>query len=43
MIAIDTIFDLQIGLTALDNGADQIWSHDAGFLAPPGLRIHDPL
>jgi hypothetical protein len=37
------IFDLQIGVTALDNGADQIWTHDAGFLAPTGLRVHDPL
>ncbi len=37
------IFDLQIGLTALDNGAVEIWTHDTGFVSPPGLRVHDPL
>lgn len=37
------IFDLQIGLTALDNGAVEMWTHDAGFVSPPGLRVHDPL
>lgn len=37
------IFDLQIGLMALDNGAVEIWTHDAGFVPLPGLRVHDPL
>ena len=37
------IFDLQIGLTAFDNGAIEIWTHDRGFMAFPGLRVHDPL
>lgn len=37
------IFDLQIALTAFDNGAVEIWTHDAGFVSFPGLRIHDPL
>ncbi|HEV8231656.1 MAG TPA: PIN domain-containing protein [Thermoanaerobaculia bacterium] len=37
------IFDLQIGLTAIDNGAVEIWTHDAGFVSVPGLRVHDPL
>ena len=37
------IFDLQIALTGFDNGATEIWSHDRGFIAFPGLRTHDPL
>ena len=37
------IFDLQIALTAFDNGADEIWTHDAGFVTIPGLEVHDPL
>ena len=37
------IFDLQIGLTAFDNGAVEIWTHDTRFAAFPGLRVHDPL
>lgn len=37
------IFDLQIGLIALEAGAHVVWTHDPGFLAPPGLNIHDPL
>jgi toxin-antitoxin system PIN domain toxin len=37
------IFDLQIALTALENGATEIWSHDRGFAAVPGLRVYDPL
>jgi uncharacterized protein len=36
------IFDLQISLTALDAGVTEIWSHDAGFLGLPGLKIRDP-
>jgi predicted nucleic acid-binding protein len=37
------VFDLQIGLTAFDNGAVEIWTHDSRFAAFPGLRVHDPL
>jgi uncharacterized protein len=37
------IFDLQIGLTAVDNGAAEIWSHDTAFVRIPGLAVIDPL
>lgn len=37
------IFDLQIALTAFDDGATEIWTHDDGFMACPGLRVVDPL
>ena len=37
------IFDLQIALTAFDNGATELWTHDRGFVPFPGLRFHDPL
>lgn len=37
------IFDLQIGLCALDSGATSVWTHDRGFVKIPGLAIHDPL
>ncbi len=37
------IFDVQIALTAFDNGASEIWTHDHDFVAFPGLRVHDPL
>jgi len=37
------IFDLQIALTAFENGASEIWTHDRQFAALPGLRVHDPL
>jgi toxin-antitoxin system PIN domain toxin len=37
------IFDLQIALTAFENGATEIWTHDRGFLALPGLLVRDPL
>lgn len=37
------IFDLQIGLTALDNGAFELWTHDQNFVRMPGLRLRDPL
>lgn len=37
------VFDLQIAVTALDHGATQVWSHDRGFVTPPGLRLVDPL
>ncbi len=37
------IFDLQIGLTALDAGATELWTHDSGFIGLPGLKVLDPL
>lgn len=37
------VFDLQIALTALDNGAREIWTHDARFIRVPGLPVRDPL
>jgi len=37
------IFDLQIGLCALDGGATELWTHDGGFVKIPGLRLRDPL
>ena len=37
------VFDLQIGLTAFDNGAHELWTHDRHFVRIPGLRVHDPL
>ena len=37
------IFDLQIGVIAFENGVTEIWSHDRGFLSPPGLTVLDPL
>lgn len=37
------IFDLQIALIARDNGARELWTHDAGFVTVPGLRVWDPL
>lgn len=37
------IFDLQIALTAFENGAREIWTHDRAFVSLPGLRVRDPL
>jgi predicted nucleic acid-binding protein len=37
------IFDLQIALTAFENGAREIWTHDGAFTPLPGLRVRDPL
>lgn len=37
------VFDLQIALAALDNGATELWTHDAQFVKVPGLRVVDPL
>lgn len=37
------VFDLQIGLIALENGATELWSHDHGFAVLPGLLVRDPL
>lgn len=37
------IFDLQIGLCALDGGATEIWTHDRKFVRLPGLPVKHPL
>jgi predicted nucleic acid-binding protein len=37
------IFDLQIALTAFDNGATEIWTHDRGSLTVAGIALRDPL
>ena len=37
------VFDLQIALTAYDNGATEIWTHDRGFLTVAGMALRDPL
>lgn len=37
------VFDLQIAMIAVENGATQIWTHDRGFVALPTLRVVDPL
>ena len=37
------VFDLQIALIALENGATEIWSHDRAFAGVPGLQVRDPL
>lgn len=37
------IFDLQIAVIALENGATEIWTHDRNFVSVPGLPVHDPL
>lgn len=37
------IFDVQIGLCALDAGATELWTHDGGFAKIPGLAVRDPL
>ncbi len=35
--------DLQIGLIAVENGANVIWTHDRKFLKIPRLKIKDPI
>lgn len=37
------VFDLQIGLLALEAGVAELWTHDAGFVSLPGLKVGDPL
>lgn len=37
------IFDLQIAMVALENGATEIWTHDRNFLRLPKLPVRDPL
>ena len=37
------VFDLQIALAAIDNGATELWTHDAHFVRVPGLPVVHPL
>lgn len=37
------VFDLQIGLIALENGAEEIWTNDQRFVRLRGLKVFDPL
>ena len=37
------IFDLQVALTAFDNGAVEVWTHDRNFTTFPGLAVEHPL
>ena len=37
------LFDLQIALTGLDNGATQIWTRDSRFVKVPGLDLVNPI
>jgi predicted nucleic acid-binding protein len=37
------VFDLQIALAAIDNGATELWTHDTHFVQVPGLRVVYPL
>jgi predicted nucleic acid-binding protein len=37
------IFDLQVGLCALDGGATELWTHDGKFTKLPGLLVKDPI
>jgi len=37
------IFDLQIAIISIDNGAHEIWTHDGKFTTLPGLKIVDPI
>lgn len=37
------VCDLQIALISREAGADQVWTHDRGFLPLAGLAVMDPL
>ena len=37
------VLDLQIALTAFENGAAELWTHAQGFTRVPGMRFVDPL
>jgi hypothetical protein len=37
------IFDLQIALVAVENGATELWSHDRGFASLSRLLVRDPI
>ena len=36
------IYDLQIAVIAIENGASELWSHDRRFVKIPGLKLVDP-
>lgn len=36
------IFDLEIALTAFDNGASEFWTLDGRFVTVPGLEVRRP-
>ena len=36
------VFDLQIGLTAAEAGATEIWTADRGFVSMPGVLVVHP-
>ena len=42
-IAGTRVYDLQLALIALENGATELWSHDRAFAGLPGLLVRDPL
>jgi uncharacterized protein len=37
------IFDLQIAVIAYEHGAQEIWTHDRGFVSIPSVKVRDPL
>jgi hypothetical protein len=37
------VYDLQIALIAVENGATELWSHDRAFAGVPGLLVRNPL
>ena len=37
------IFDLQIALLSIAAGAQELWTHNAGFVKVPGIKVIDPL
>ncbi len=37
------IFDLQISLTAFENGAHELWTNDFHFQSIPGLGVKNPI
>lgn len=37
------VFDLQIAVIALENGVQEIWTHDRQFVSVPAVRVRDPL
>jgi len=37
------IFDLQIALTAFENGATELWTNDSHFQSVPGLPVRNPI
>jgi uncharacterized protein len=37
------VFDVQIAMMALENGATVFWTHDRSILRLPGLKYFDPI